>query len=231
LIIKQIIILEKQMKLRMTIFILLFITSLVLSACASRKSPPMLEGSADTPSMVENLQATKSVSAGSAVESVEGQAANGVRADTPAWISIALQDVTTGESFKITDFKGKVVLVENMAIWCTNCLKQQKQVIELHNLLGDERDLISVGMDIDPNEDSGMLKAYIDSKGFNWTYAIAPVEVSREMGQLYGAQYLNPTSVPMFIVDRQGIVHSLPFGVKSAADLQQALEPFLNAAS
>jgi hypothetical protein len=34
----------------------------------------------------------------------------------------------------------------------------------------------------------------------------------------------------MFIIDRHGMVHPLPFGVKSAADLQKALEPFLNEA-
>jgi hypothetical protein len=32
----------------------------------------------------------------------------------------------------------------------------------------------------------------------------------------------------MLIIDRQGKVHPLPFGVKSAADLQAALQPFLD---
>ena len=56
------------------------------------------------------------------------------------------------------------------------------------------------------------------------------VDVARENGNLYGQQFLNPPSAPMFIIDRHGEVHPLPFGVKSAADLQKALEPFLNEA-
>jgi hypothetical protein len=46
-----------------------------------------------------------------------------------------------------------------------------------------------------------------------------------------GEQYLNPPSAPMFVVDRQGGVHALPFGVKSADALQKALQPYLDGKS
>ena len=32
----------------------------------------------------------------------------------------------------------------------------------------------------------------------------------------------------MFVVDRQGEVHPLPFGVKNAQELAEALQPFLD---
>ena len=48
-----------------------------------------------------------------------------------------------------------------------------------------------------------------------------------EISALYGAQYLNPPSTPMLIIDKNGEVHTLPFGIKSAEDLQSALIPFL----
>lgn len=148
--------------------------------------------------------------------------------EVPAWFDIQLTDVRSGDAFSISDYKGKVILVENMAVWCSNCLKQQNQVLELHKALGENSDLVSLGLGIDPNEDAAKLKAFIDGKGFDWTYSVAPVELSREISNLYGAQFLNPPSAPMLIIDRHGNVHLLPFGIKSAADLQQALEPFLN---
>ena len=147
--------------------------------------------------------------------------------ERPAFFSAVLTNVATGETFTLQDLKGKVVLVENMAIWCSTCLRQQKQVKELHGLLEERDDFISLGLDIDPNEDPESLASYISSNGFDWTYAVASGEVARELGQLYGAQLLNPPSAPMFIIDRHGEVHVLPFGVKSASDLQAALEPFL----
>ena len=68
----------------------------------------------------------------------------------------------------------------------------------------------------------------MEDNGFDWLYAVAPLEVAREIGQLYSAQFLNPPSTPMLIIDRQGNVHTLPFGIKSADQLLEALGPFLN---
>jgi thiol-disulfide isomerase/thioredoxin len=145
----------------------------------------------------------------------------------PAWFGVALTNVRSGETFTVNDFKGKVVLVETLAMWCPNCKKQQMQVHALHELLGDNPDFVSIGLDIDANENGADLKTYTDSNGFDWIYAVAPAEVSRELGNLYGAEFLNPPSTPMFIIDRKGEVHPLPFGIKSAEDLLKAIEPFL----
>jgi hypothetical protein len=145
----------------------------------------------------------------------------------PAWYSVELMDVNTGESFRVADFEGKVVLVETLAVWCTTCLRQQKEIRALHEALGERDDLISVGLNIDPNENADILKAHTDKNGFDWRYAVVSREVAREIGQLYGDQFLNPPSAPMLIIDRQGQGHPLPFGVKSAEALQEALSPFL----
>ncbi len=148
--------------------------------------------------------------------------------EMPGWFSASLTNAATGETFKIQGFKGKVVLVETMAIWCSTCLRQQKEVKALHDQLGQRDDWVSVGIDIDLNENLADLKAYIAKNGFEWTYTVATPDIAREIGNLYGQQFLNPPSAPMFIIDRHGTAHPLPFGVKSAADLQTALEPFLN---
>jgi hypothetical protein len=150
--------------------------------------------------------------------------------ELPAWFSAALTNAATGESFKIQDFKGKVVLVETMAIWCSTCLRQQKEVKAVHDQLGQRDDVVSVGIDIDLNENLDDLQGYVAKNGFDWMYTVATPDVAREIGNLYGQQFLNPPSAPMFIIDRHGEVHPLPFGVKSAADLQKALASFLNEA-
>lgn len=147
---------------------------------------------------------------------------------TPAWFSANLTDVNTGKSFQIADFKGKVVLVETMAVWCSTCLQQQKQVQALHQLVKRD-DLVSIALDIDPNENDATLKAHAAKNSFDWKYAVAPAIVSREIGNLYGAQFLNPPSAPMFVIDREGKAHLLPFGVKSAQDLKTAVETYLKA--
>ena len=145
----------------------------------------------------------------------------------PIWFSAKLADVNTGKSFRVADFQGKVVLVETMAVWCTTCLQQQGQVQALRGLLGKRDDFVTVALDIDPNENDSTLKTHANSHGFDWMYAVAPADVAREIGKLYGDQFLNPPSAPMFIIDRQGKVHPLQFGVKSAQDLKTAVESYL----
>jgi len=147
---------------------------------------------------------------------------------SPAFFSTPLVNVRTGENFSINDFKGKVVLVETLAMWCPNCKKQQAQVKALHEALGMNKDLVSIGLDIDPNENASDLKTYTDNNGFDWIYAVAPAEVSREIGNLYGDQFLNPPSTPILVIDRKGQAHPLPFGIKGADELMKFIEPFLN---
>lgn len=150
-----------------------------------------------------------------------------VASDTPAWFSMELTDAQTGKTFTMNDYAGKVVLLETMAMWCPNCVVQAHEVRKLHEALGQPEDLISVSLDVDINEDSESLKEYAGGYGFDWHFAVAPMEVARELGNLYTAQYLNPPLSPMLIIDRKGMVHHLEYGHKDVEILRDAVEPYL----
>ena len=54
---------------------------------------------------------------------------------------------------------------------------------------------------------------------------VSTEDVSKEISDLYGAQFLNPPSTQILIVDRKGGgFHVLPFGIKSAEDLRKVVE-------
>jgi thiol-disulfide isomerase/thioredoxin len=146
---------------------------------------------------------------------------------TPDWFDIEMTDVQTGKTFKMNDYAGKVVLLETMAIWCPNCILQAGQVQKLHQTLGNPEDLISVTLDVDSNEDEAMLKKYVDEWGLDWHFAVAPLLVERALGNLYSAEYLNPPLSPMLIIDRQGNVHQLEYGLKEVEKLRTIVEPYL----
>jgi len=77
----------------------------------------------------------------------------------PSWFNVQMTDVTTGKTFKISDFSGKVVLVDTMATWCPTCQGEMSQVKQLPTLLGaNSGDLVRVSLDVDPNEDASLLK-------------------------------------------------------------------------
>ena len=145
----------------------------------------------------------------------------------PDWFSIPLTDVRTGQTFTINDFAGKVVLIQTIFQWCSNCAYQQHEVTIMSTLLDHHDDWVSVSLDVDMKEDSASLKKYVDYFGFDWYFAVAPLEVARALGNLYSAEYLNPPLEPMLIIDRSGNVYGLPYGFKSAAALSNTLASFL----
>lgn len=202
-------------------------------------SPAMSEGDSEAVVKASSDDMTKGASKAMTDQEPESTTTDGsgsmaVETDSevmvalPAWFSAELTDVNTGQTFSIADFKDKVVLVETMAIWCSNCLRQQKEVKALHEALGQRDGWVTVVLDVDPNEKSEDLKDYTARHDFDWVYAVAPRDVAREIGQLYGLQFLNPPSTPMLIVDHLGQAHPLPFGHKSAESLQEVLESFLS---
>jgi cytochrome oxidase Cu insertion factor (SCO1/SenC/PrrC family) len=145
----------------------------------------------------------------------------------PDWFNVSLTDVRSGESFTINDFDGKVVLLETMAMWCPNCIFQGNEIKKLHELLGNPEDLVSVSLDVDRHEEEAALKEYTQEFGFEWYFAVSPLEVTRALGNLYTAQYLNPPLSPMMIIDREGNVHHLDYGLKEAEALKEKVEPYL----
>ncbi len=200
---------------------LLVFTAFLVTACGGAPTPEaMMESTPDA--MMHDKTPTADAMMPKETPSTEAMM------ESPAWFSMALTNVHTGETFTIQDLKGKVILVETMAVWCSSCLKQQTQVKALHGQIGDRDDFVSIGLDIDSNEDAAKLKDFVDAQGFDWLYAVSPSDVSREIAALYGDQFLNPPSTPMLLIDRHGGVHPLPFGIKSADELLQFIQPFLD---
>lgn len=185
---------------RLTLIVLCF--SLVMSACAAAQADIIVTTA--QPTVFSTVAVT-----------------------TPDWFDMELTDAQTGKIFTMNDYAGKVVLLEAMAIWCPNCVVQGNEIKNLQEALGNPDDLISVSLDVDINEDQASLKEYAYGYGFDWHFAVAPLEVARALGNLYTAQYLNPPLAPMLIIDRDGNVHHLEYGIKDAETLQKIVEPYL----
>ncbi len=200
--------------LRLSGFVILI--GILAAACAPTAAEPTM---AATDDMHDATMADQPTSDSSMTEPASGS--------PPDWFSVEMTDVNTGKAFRISDFEGKVVLVETMAVWCPTCLSQQGQISKLIANLGNPSDLVVVSLDIDTGEDAQKLANHTQKNNLGWIFAVTPEQVINQIGDLYGAQFLNPPSAPMFIIDRHGNVHPLPFGVKSANGLQISLQPYL----
>lgn len=200
---------------------------LILSACSPAAASNVDAMAKPTEAMMEKPTEEMMDKPAEAMTETPADAMGDKMMESPAWFGVPLTNVKTGEQFMVSDFKGKVVLVESLAMWCPSCKKQQQQVKLLNEQLGMPSDLVLIGLDVDPNEVGSDLKTYAESNGFDWDYTVAPQEVLRDFSSLYGDQFLNPPSTPILIIDRKGEVHPMPFGIKSADDLKKFIDPFL----
>jgi thiol-disulfide isomerase/thioredoxin len=126
--------------------------------------------------------------------------------------------VTTGETFRIADHAGSVIIIEAMAIWCSNCRAQQGDVkAALERLPPDS--VVYVVVDVDPNEDRASLASYREQNGFSGRYAVAGSDVARALAADFGDQFLNPPSTPIVIVGTDGRVTPTEYGHKSADEI------------
>lgn len=141
------------------------------------------------------------------------------------WLDIPLTNVVSGQTFRLSDLKGKVVLIETMAVWCTTCTRQQIEIRQAHSQFGDS--VVSVSLDIDPNENKTALKRHAETNGFAWAFAVSPPSLSQQLGRMFGDNVLNPTATPVIILARDQSAHPLRFGLKSSRELAQEIGKYL----
>ena len=130
---------------------------------------------------------------------------------------LVLRDVRTDAEFTLGQLAAeRPVLLETMAIWCTKCRAQQREVVDAHG----RADFDSVSLDVDPNERSEDLANYADREGFDWRFAVADGGLVRMLRDRFGTAVLNPPSMPKILFRTDGSIELIGLGEQlSASDL------------
>lgn len=126
----------------------------------------------------------------------------------PSGEGYALTDIN-GNTFRLSDFRGKVVIIDFMATWCPPCREEISHLRAIGERYGDQVVIISVG--VDPNESRETLKRFADN--FNITWRIAPCPT--DMVEDYSIKFL-PTLV---ILDGNGDTRFTHVGLTDEATL------------
>ncbi len=142
--------------------------------------------------------------------------------DTPAWMNVELTDVATGDIFRISDFRGKPILLESFAVWCPTCLQQQKEMKELRER--GEGDIIHISLDTDPNEDADQVREHLERNDLDWYFAIAPIQLTQALIDEFGLEVVNAPGAPVILICEDLSAKKLRSGVKSADSLVQYVE-------
>lgn len=184
--------------------------AVVLPACApatTGSDPPPASSAAATP--MGTPAPSSEAAAPSATAEVSEQPSPSSR-PADALLAITLTDVRTAEQFTLGELAAASgpVLLEPMAVWCSNCRAQQHEVKRAHQTAA----FASVSLDVDLSETPDDLAAYADREGFDWRFAMADASLYRMLQERFGVAATNPPSTPLIVIERDGSVRPLEFG-------------------
>ena len=124
-----------------------------------------------------------------------------------------------GEEVRLSDYLGKVVILDFWATWCAPCRKGIPDLISIQNEYKDE--LVVIGISLDQPATQDKLVPFIESYGINYPVVLGNIEVSDAYGNIQAI----PTS---FIIDQEGNIINKHIGLIPKSILAEEINSLLS---
>ncbi|GBD86558.1 thiol-disulfide oxidoreductase ResA [bacterium BMS3Abin03] len=102
-----------------------------------------------------------------------------------------------GTKIKLSDYKGKTVILDFWATWCPPCRKGIPDLVSIQDKFKD--DLVIIGISLDQPATQKDLPPFIENYGINYPVVLGTMEVVTAYGNIQAI----PTS---FIIDKDGYI-------------------------
>jgi cytochrome c biogenesis protein CcmG/thiol:disulfide interchange protein DsbE len=124
---------------------------------------------------------------------------------------------TDGSEIKLSDYKGKIVLIDFWATWCPPCRRGIPDLIDIQKKYREKLVIIGISLDTETKPD---VIPFIKKYGINYPVVYGNMEVV----QAYGNIQAIPTS---FIVDQNGQIVDKHVGLVDKAAYLKKIEELL----
>jgi thiol-disulfide isomerase/thioredoxin len=124
-----------------------------------------------------------------------------------------------GEKVRLSDYLGKIVILDFWATWCAPCRRGIPDLISIQNEYKD--DLVVIGISLDQPATQDELAPFIESYGINYPVVLGNIEVSVAYGNIQAI----PTS---FIIDQEGNIVNKHIGLVPKSILTEEINSLLS---
>ncbi len=142
--------------------------------------------------------------------------------NTPAH-EIVGPELYNGSTVRLSDYKGKVIVLNFWASWCRECALEHPSLLEINERYRDQPDFIMIGVNYQDKED--LAKAYLKQHGNNFTHVR---DFSGKISIDYGIYGVPET----FVIDKEGMIRHKSIGPIIGATythlVEKVIEPLLN---
>lgn len=130
--------------------------------------------------------------------------------------------VENGKKVNLSDYKGKVILVNFWATWCGPCRKELPALSQISNELKD-KDFKLVGVSVDDNQQ--VLDKFLQANNLSYPVVLDPEGVYGKYMSVTGqTQNVIPQT---YIIDKNGKVVEAILGSRSKEDFLSILNKYL----
>jgi thiol-disulfide isomerase/thioredoxin len=127
-----------------------------------------------------------------------------------------------GKEVKLSDFKGKVILLNFWATWCGPCKREIPALSQISNELKDKNFKL-IGVSIDQNPLA--LDSYLKSNSISYTILHEPGDL---LGKYMQASGNDQNVIPQsFIIDKNGKIGEILVGSRSKSDFLALINKYL----
>ncbi|HEY0601732.1 MAG TPA: redoxin domain-containing protein [Herpetosiphonaceae bacterium] len=148
----------------------------------------------------------------------EGAEAAALTSDAAPDFSLQTLD---GETVRLSDFTGKVVLINFWATWCPPCVREIPRLVRISEEYDDDG-LVVLGINTTFQDDPAKVEQFVRDQGISYRVLLDP---DGDTSQKYPAR-LMPTT---YLIDRSGKVVHTKVGEVDEATLDEQVQALLRA--
>lgn len=143
-----------------------------------------------------------------------GQSATSQQTIAP---SFELKDLK-GQTFRLSDYKGKVVLLNFWATWCAPCRAEMPDLVKLQKEY-QTKGLQIVGVTY-PEYTRAAVRQFARRLKLNYPILYG----TRDLAVKYNVGEVLPTTI---VIDREGMIRARILGILEADEFEQSVKPLL----